>query len=76
MKRNKTNDILYLKEKDVAKEKKLNGRSIYAKAKEDINNNPSIDVTSLLERADENTEKLIHTILDGSVRGCEIEVKF
>lgn len=47
-----------------------------AKAKEDINNNPSIDVTSLLERADENTEKLIHTILDGSVRGCEIEVKF
>lgn len=33
-------------------------------------------MTSLLQRADENTEKLIHTILDDSVKGCKVVVRF
>ena len=47
-----------------------------SKAKKDIKNNPSVDMTSLLQRADENTKKLIHIILDGSVKGCKVEVQF
>ena len=47
-----------------------------SKAKKDVKNNPSVDMTSLLQRADENTEKLIHTILDDSVKGCKVVVRF
>ena len=47
-----------------------------AKAEADIEENPAIDLSLLLERADENIEELIHTILDDSVGGLEVEVKF
>nr|WP_296955009.1 DUF4230 domain-containing protein [uncultured Mediterraneibacter sp.] len=47
-----------------------------AQAKEDIESNPSIDISMLLTRADENAEELIHTLLDDSVKGCDVEVKF
>ena len=47
-----------------------------SKAKKDVKNNPSVDMTSLLQRADENTEKLIHTILDDSVKDCKVVVRF
>lgn len=47
-----------------------------AKAKEDITDNPSIDINLLLEKADEHAEELIHTLLDDSVNGREVVVKF
>ena len=47
-----------------------------AKAKADITDNPSIDIDLLLEKADEHAEELIHTLLDDSVNGREVVVKF
>lgn len=46
------------------------------KAKEDITDNPSIDINLLLEKADEHAEELIHTLLDDSVNGRDVVVKF
>lgn len=47
-----------------------------AKAKEDIDDNPSIDIDLLLERADEHAEELIHKFLDDLVKDREVVVKF
>lgn len=46
------------------------------KAREDLNTNEAIDMDSLLLRADENTEDLIHTLLDDAVKGHEVVVQF
>ena len=35
-----------------------------AEAKEDLESNPSIDITLLLQRADEHAEELVHMLLD------------
>lgn len=47
-----------------------------AKAKEDLENNPSIDMTLLLEKADEHAEELVHMLLDDIYDDHEIIVKF
>lgn len=47
-----------------------------AKAKEDLDNNPSIDMTLLLEKADEHAEELVHMLLDDTYDDCEIKVQF
>lgn len=46
------------------------------KAEEDINDNPSIDMNSLLIRADEHAEELVHYLLDDTVGNGEVVVKF
>lgn len=46
------------------------------KAKEDLNENPSIDITMLLTKADEHAEELIHELLDDIYDDREIEVRF
>lgn len=45
-------------------------------AEKDIAENPNVDTSTLLEQADENTEQLIHKILDDSVGDMEIRVEF
>lgn len=47
-----------------------------AKAKEDLESNPSIDMTLLLERADEHAEELVHMLLDDMYDNYEIIVQF
>lgn len=47
-----------------------------AKAKEDLENNPSIDMTLLLEKADEHAEELVHMLLDDTYDDREIIVQF
>lgn len=47
-----------------------------AKAKEDLDNNPSIDMTLLLEKADEHAEELVHMLLDDTYDDREIIVQF
>lgn len=47
-----------------------------AKAKEDLDNNPSVDMTSLLEKADEHAEELVHMLLDDTYDEREIIVQF
>ena len=47
-----------------------------AKAKEDLENNPSIDTTLLLQRADEHAEELVHMLLDDAYDNHEIIVQF
>lgn len=47
-----------------------------SKAEEDIESNPAVDTTALLENADENIEQLIHMVLDDSVGDREVEVVF
>lgn len=47
-----------------------------AKAKEDLENNPSIDTTLLLQRADEHAEELVHMLLDDTYDNHEIIVQF
>ena len=47
-----------------------------AKAKEDLENNPSIDMSSLLERADEHAVELTHMLLDDVYNDYEIIVQF
>ena len=34
------------------------------------------ELSNKIETKDENTEKLIHTILDDSVKGCKVVVRF
>lgn len=45
-------------------------------AEADVQNNPTVDYEELLERADEHAEELIHKLLDDSVDGREVEVRF
>ena len=45
------------------------------KAKEDINDNPSIDMALLLDRADDQAEELVHTLLDDAVEK-DVVVRF
>lgn len=47
-----------------------------AKAKKDLENNPSIDTTLLLQRADEHAEELVHMLLDDAYDNHEIIVQF
>lgn len=47
-----------------------------AKAKEDLENNPSIDTTLLIQRADEHAEELVHMLLDDAYDNHEIIVQF
>ena len=46
------------------------------KAKEDLESNPSIDMTLLLQKADEHAEELVHMLLDDAYANCEIIVQF
>ena len=45
-------------------------------AEKDIENNDDIDTSSLLEKADDHAKELIHKILDGSVGGRKVVVRF
>lgn len=47
-----------------------------AAAQEDFENNPSIDVTSLLEKADEHAEGLVYMLLDDVYDEDDIDVQF
>lgn len=47
-----------------------------AEAKEDLESNPSIDITLLLQRADEHAEELVHMLLDDTYDNHEIIVQF
>lgn len=47
-----------------------------AEAKEDLESNPSIDITLLLQRADEYAEELVHMLLDDAYDNHEIIVQF
>jgi len=46
------------------------------KAREDLENNPSIDMDLLLQKADEHAEELVHMLLDDACNGREVVVKF
>ena len=46
------------------------------RAKEDLESNPSIDMTLLLQRADEHAEELVHMLLDDAYANYEIIVQF
>lgn len=56
--------------------KKEDAAEALAKAKEDLENNPSIDMTLLLQRADEHAEELVHMLLDDTYDNHEIIVQF
>lgn len=45
-------------------------------AEKDIENNDDIDTTPLLEKADEHAKELIYKVLDGSVNGLKVVVRF
>lgn len=45
-------------------------------AEKDIENNDDIDTSSLLEKADEHAKELIYKVLDGSVNGLKVVVRF
>lgn len=47
-----------------------------AKAKEDLENNPSIDMALLLQKADEHAEELVHMLLDDTYDNREIIIQF
>ena len=47
-----------------------------AKAEEDVDENPTIDTTMLLERADDNFSKIVHNLLDDLVGEENIELVF
>lgn len=47
-----------------------------AMVEKDIEKNDSVDISGLLEKADEHTEELIHKILDDSVGDRKVIVKF
>lgn len=46
------------------------------KAKEDLKNNPSIDMDLLMQKADEHAEELVHMLLDDTFDNREIIVQF
>lgn len=45
-------------------------------AKKDVKENPSVDYSLLLSRADEHAEELVHALLDDCVGGREVVVRF
>ena len=47
-----------------------------AKAEKDVDENPTINTTDLLDRADDNFEKIVHNLLDDSVGEGNIEIVF
>ena len=47
-----------------------------AEAEKDVDENPTIDTTDLLDRADDNFEKIVHNLLDDSVGEEHIEIVF
>ena len=47
-----------------------------AEAEKDVNENPTINTTDLLDRADDNFEKIVHNLLDDSVGEGNIEIVF
>lgn len=72
------NSIEFLDEKKALLNwnKKEDVAEALAKAKEDLENNPSIDTTLLLQRADEHAEELVHMLLDDTYDNREIIVRF
>lgn len=56
--------------------KKEDVKDALIKAKEDLEDNPSIDMSSLLEKADEHAEELVHILLDDVYEDYKIVVKF
>mgnify|MGYP004643437831 CR=1 FL=1 len=71
-----TIDFIDEKKSILSWNKKEDVAEALAKAKEDVMNNDSIDITSLLTRADEHAEELIHALLDDVYDDCEVIVKF
>ena len=47
-----------------------------AKAEKDVDENPTINTIDLLDRADDNFEKIVHNLLDDSVGEGNIEIVF
>ena len=47
-----------------------------AKAEKDVDENPTINTTDLLDRSDDNFEKIVHNLLDDSVGEGNIEIVF
>lgn len=45
-------------------------------AKKDVKENPAVDYSLLLNRADEHAEELVHALLDDCVGGREVVVRF
>lgn len=56
--------------------KKEDVKEALVKAKEDLEENPSIDMTLLLEKADEHAEELVHLLLDDVYDDREVVIKF
>lgn len=72
------NSIEFLDEKKAVLNwnKKEDVTETLEKAKEDLENNPAIDMEALLQSADEHAEELVHMLLDDTYSTHEIVIQF